>query len=83
MKDLSQNEKVFLAIYLGWAFLHLVFLSIGWEGSYQQRFWPFFERKDWANTIRMTYDISEFLVYVGTPAVAFFIHRLINNESKE
>ena len=30
MKNLSKNEKLYLAIYLGWAFLHLVFLVIGW-----------------------------------------------------
>ena len=79
MKNLSKNEKLYLAIYLGWAFLHLVFLVIGWKGNYHSNgFWPFLQVGN--NEIHNIYDLSEFLVYAGTPAVAFFIYRLINND---
>lgn len=83
MKNLNQNEKVFLAIYSGWALLHLVLLSMGWEGAYHRRFWLFFEKHDWENTIEEAYDLSEFLVYVGAPAVAFFIYRAVNSYDKK
>ncbi len=84
MKNLSQNEKTFLAICIGWAFLHVIFLAIGWEGDYHETFWPFEAKislQRGQNAMSETYDISEFLVYAGGPAVAFFIHRLINDDS--
>jgi hypothetical protein len=74
----SKNEKTILAIYIGWAFLHLVFLAMGWGWVYvNESFWPFED-----NSIR-AYDLSEFLVYVGGPAVIYVIYRLTNNEPKK
>jgi hypothetical protein len=77
----SKNEKTMLAIYIGWAFLHLVFLVIGWSGIYHRYFWPFAEYSQY-NKIGKAYDLSEFLVYVGGPVVVYVIYRLINNEPK-
>jgi hypothetical protein len=79
----SKNEKTMLAIYIGWAFLHLVFLAIGWSGRSHSYFWPFSDDDNYGrNDISVIYDLSEFLVYVGGPVVVYVIYRLINNEPK-
>jgi hypothetical protein len=85
MKNLSQGEKVYLAICLGWAFLHLVFLCIGWgyysSVFFKEEFWPFGNKYRCGDCIiRSIYDVSEFLVYVGTPVVAFLIYKLVHNK---
>jgi len=86
MKNLSKDEKLFLAFYSGWALLHLVFLAMGWKGDHHSDgFWPFGNESSWDgdNKITRIYDLSEFLVYVGTPAVAFFIYRVVNSDGKK
>ncbi len=79
---MSKNEKTILAVYIGWAFLHLMFLAIGWNGCCHGEFWPF--GNEWVvnghNEIGEIYDLSEFLLYVGAPAVIFVIYRLLNNK---
>jgi hypothetical protein len=78
---MSKIPKTLLAIYIGWVFLHLVFLSIGWNGADHSYFFPFAGEQTYSgNELKDAYDISEFLVYVGGPAVIFVIYRLINNE---
>jgi hypothetical protein len=81
MKNLSKDEKKYLGYYLGWTFIHIILFTVGWKGKYHDKFWvPLI---DDGITIKKAYNITEFLIYVGTPAVAFYIHRLINSNSKK
>jgi len=84
---MKKINKTLLAVFIGWTFIHLIFFFIGWNtGKYYHKiFWPFFtpdELKQYyvENTITNAYDISEFLVYVGTPAVIFIIYKLITSK---
>jgi hypothetical protein len=61
--------KKYLGYYIIWAFLHLVFLAIGWNGEYHDKFWP---SGDSYYSIKRVYDFSEFLVYVLGPVVLLF-----------
>ena len=63
--------KKYLGYYMIWAFLHLVFLAIGWNGDYHEYFWPF-SGNSYNCTIKKAYDFSEFLVYVLGPIVLLF-----------
>ena len=83
------NENKIKAVYIGWAFIHLVFLTIGLNGkghdslgysSKAYRYFLPFGEGDYSiyRNILGAYDLSEFLVYAGTPAVVYFIYKLLN-----
>lgn len=85
LKSMNKENKTLLAVYIGWTFLHLIFLILGWNGGkgYHSMFWPFYKTRyyhSFENTISKAYDFSEFLVYVGTPAVIFIIYKLITDK---
>ena len=78
---LKANKKKIKAVYIGWAFIHLVFLLIGLNGAGHLIFFPFHYYDDSIyEKIAYAYDLSEFMVYVGTPAVVYFIYRLLNKK---
>jgi len=54
--------------FVAWTFIHLVFLSLGWNGKIHDEFWPFTP-----HDLNNTYNIPEFLVYVFGPIVAFYV----------
>jgi hypothetical protein len=72
----KEQYRILLAIFIGWVFIHAVFLTIGLQGSNYSGFWPF--AKNFfgeSRSIGEVYDFSEFLVYAGGPAVAYFIYK--------
>jgi hypothetical protein len=77
---LKANKKKILAGYIGWSFIHLVFFLIGLTGGGDDyRFWP--AEMDYSSiykSIFYTYDFSELMVYVGTPAVVYVIYKLLS-----
>lgn len=79
---LLQNRKL-IGGYLLWFTLHLTLLvvSVGsrdWLNKrWVQQFWPFGEKK-----LILTYDFSEFIVYIIVPVALYFAYRLLNPTSK-
>ena len=63
--------KKYIGYYSLWAFMHLVFLAIGWNGDYHEKFWPF-QGSSYSGSISRAYDFSEFLVYVLGPIIIIF-----------
>jgi len=80
LKSMNKETKTFLAVYIGWTFLHLIllFLGMGECEASQKFFFPFScgGKYSYCGTLISIYDFSEFLVYVGTPAVIFIIYYL-------
>ena len=74
--------KQYFGYYIIWTFLHLVFLAIGWNGSYHDYFWPFGGSK-YSGTLKEAYDFSEFLVYVIGPIALIIGFTLISEGSIE
>jgi len=76
---LKANTKKIKAVYIGWSFIHLVFLLIGLNGNGKEYFLPFGDG-DYSiyKNIRYAYDLSEFMVYVGTPAVVYIIYKILS-----
>jgi len=81
MENKDEDFNKLLGIYLGWAFLHLVLLTIGWNGDHHDNFWPF-QGYRWMGEFKEAYDISEFLVYVIGPVVLIFILALFDDGDK-
>ena len=81
---MKKINKTFLAVFIGWTFIHLVLLFLGMGGceASQNWFFPFSKGAEYSycGTLISIYDFSEFLVYVGTPAVFFIIYKLITNK---
>ena len=76
--NLPPQVRKILGYFIGWAFIHLVFLSLGWSGKKHDDFWPF----GFYGLIE-SYDMSEFLVYVLGPIVIFYVLFLIFNANLE
>ena len=79
----KKTKNTLLAVYIGWAFLHLIFLFLGMSGNGHDGFWPFSESERFRSNnegISGTYDFSEFLVYSGSPLVIYFIYKLLNKK---
>lgn len=84
----NKNDKIFIAIYIGWTFLHLVFLYIGRNSSFREEFWPFAQTRPWYYegiytgmqefTLENSYDFFEFIIYVGVPGISFIIYKLLS-----
>jgi hypothetical protein len=80
------SNKLFSAFYLGWGFLHFCFylISLTQKSSYKQYFWPISEEyweKDLI-TIAKIYDLSEFVIYVGSPLVLMLIIKMLTDEKR-
>jgi hypothetical protein len=82
MENKDEDFNKLLGIYLGWAFLHLVLLTIGWNGDDHELFWPFQSTYVSKGEFKEAYDISEFLVYVIGPVVLIFILALFDDGDK-
>jgi hypothetical protein len=72
-----KNNQLFIGLII-WTFLNIVFFAFGGGGHNhlfisdpKDYFWPFSKN----STIR-DYDITEFLVYVGTPWALYLIMRI-------
>jgi hypothetical protein len=77
MKSFIKENGVVISILLIWLFVHFVCLMLAKDMYYSKDiFYPFTE-----NSLRYSYDITEFLVYGLTPIVIFVITKLIRNEN--
>jgi hypothetical protein len=76
MKKLIYENRVILAILLAWMFINFICLMLAKDLYYSKDvFFPFTE-----NSLKYSYDITEFIVYGISPIVLFVIIKLINNE---
>ena len=74
MDSLSRNERIAAAFYFIWFFLHLGFFFYSDETIDSVKFWPFIHK---GQTLAGTYDISEFVIYVGIPLILFIAYKII------
>jgi len=70
MKKLLKN-KVFIALYALWGFIHTALLLMG-DSDGTNHFWPFTEQ-----SFKETYDVSEWFVYVTAPLVFILLIKAI------
>lgn len=74
MQNFSRLERIAAAVYFIWFFIHLGFFFYSEESSDNSLFWPFTPP---GKTLAETYDVSEFLVYIGVPLVLFIAYKII------
>lgn len=72
MDELTQKRRRIVAVYVGWAFINLIILLMA-DGN-RGYFFPF-------ETDRIdAYDITEFLVFVVGPIIAYFIYKVFTGK---
>lgn len=85
MEKLNQNQRIILSLYIVWTFIHLIFLTIAENISSPsiKYFWPFKMGEGWTiiDGIPQFYDLTEFLVYVGSPIIIYIIYILIKKKN--
>lgn len=77
MQNFSRLERIAAAIYFIWFFIHLGLFFYSEESPDNSLFWPFIPG---GKTLAETYDVSEFLVYIGVPLVLFIAYKIIYNK---
>ena len=78
MQNFSRLERIAAAVYFIWFFLHLGLLFYSDESPDNSLFWPF---TTGGKTLATTYDVSEFIVYVGVPLVFFIAFKIVYGKS--
>ena len=82
---MSKRQNIVVACLTVWTFLHLFFLVLGIQNGdkpyYEKQFYPF--EYHWEvyvedHSLSESYDITEFIVYVGAGWVAFFVYWLLS-----
>ena len=74
MENFSKTERILGAIYFIWFFLHLGLFFYSEDGTNSSQFWPFIKASE---TLSSTYDISEFLIYIGIPLILYIAFKII------
>ena len=74
MEKFSKTERVIAALYFIWFFLHAGFFVYSEDNPDRSQFWPFIKA---GQTLSGTYDVSEFLIYIGSPLVLFIAYKII------
>lgn len=74
MQNFSKLERIAAALYFIWFFIHLGLFFYSDESLDNSFFWPFTPE---GKTLAETYDVSEFLVYIGVPLVLFIAYKII------
>ncbi|MBL0355653.1 MAG: hypothetical protein IPP72_01640 [Chitinophagaceae bacterium] len=74
MQNFSRSERIAVAFYFIWFFVHLAFFFYSEESSDNGQFWPFITA---GKTLASTYDVSEFLLYIGVPLILFIAYRIV------
>jgi hypothetical protein len=74
MEKLSRIERLIAACYCIWFFMHLGFFFYAEVGADSTVFWPFIKK---GQTLYNTYDVFEFLIYIGTPLVLYIVYRIL------
>ena len=82
MEKLNHFQRLILSLYISWTFMHLIFLTIAKRDS-PDYFWPFQIgiNRTIFEAIPVFYDFSEFLVYVGSPIIIYFVYLLIKQKN--
>ncbi len=74
MQNFSKLERIAAGVYFIWFFIHLGLFFYSDESQDNALFWPFFSED---KTFAVTYDVSEFFVYIGAPLVLFIAYKII------
>jgi len=77
INNLTEKERIIVAILFGWTILHLILLSIS-DGS-TKYFWPFDEEPG----IKTDYDFSEFAIYGLIPWSIFIIYKFLQKPTEK
>jgi hypothetical protein len=80
MERLTRIERLSGAIYSIWFFIHLAFLFYADAEAGSVSFWPFIKN---GQSLYTTYDVFEFLVYIGTPLLAYIVYKILFTKSYE
>lgn len=83
MNDLINKNRKFIAIYLLWFFIHLVFLFLS-DKEYSEYFWPFEAHgylSGYVGSLNHAYDFSEFLVYAIGPFILVSAYLIISKKN--
>ena len=80
MQSFSKAERVAIALYFIWFFLHLAFFFYADEGPDNHLFWPF---TSGGKALKSTYDVMEFVVYALAPLILFIAYRIVVGNERE
>lgn len=80
MQNFSKPERIAAALYFIWFFVQLVLFFYSEESPDNDLFWPFIPAD---KSMSLTYDITEFAVYVGAPVILFIAYRIVFNKPYE
>ena len=74
MDKLSRIERLIAASYCIWFFMHLGFFFYAEEGADSDAFWPFLKK---GQSLLTTYNVFEFLIYIGTPLLQYIVYKIL------
>ncbi len=80
MQNFSRLERIAAAFYFIWFFVHLGLFFYSEESPYNAMFWPFSSE---GKSFTVTYDVSEFLVYIGGPLILFIAYKIVFGKEYE
>src|SRR5882672_11206078 len=80
MQNFSRLERIAAAVYFIWFFIHLSLFFYSDESPDNSLFWPF---TSGGKTLADTYDVSEFLVYVGVPLILFIAYKIVSGKNDD
>ena len=78
MQNVSRIERIAAAVYFIWFFVHLSLFFYSNESPDNSLFWPF---SSGDKSLQSTYDVSEFLVYIGSPLILFIAFKIVYGKS--
>jgi hypothetical protein len=80
MQNFSRGERVAVALYLVWFFIQIGLFFYSADGADSSFFWPF---TPGGKGFSVTYDITEFAVYILSPLVLFIAYKIISGANHE
>lgn len=78
MQNFSRSERIAAALYFIWFFIHLWLFFYSEESADNSHFWPFVAA---GKTFVTTYDVTEFIVYIGAPLILFIAYKIVNGNA--
>ena len=78
MQSISRLGRIAAAVYFIWFFIHLAMFFYSVESPDSVLFWPFTSD---GKALASTYDVSEFIVYVGVPLILFIAYKIVFGKS--
>lgn len=74
MGNFSKWERIATAFYFVWFFVHLGLFFYSEESADNSFFWPFCPS---GKTMANTYDVTEFLIYIGAPLILLVAYKIV------